>query len=112
MDIFETDDPVLAASRLLNTPGIPSVTKSIRVIQWLMDEVTHLRADNRELRILEREVIAAGEHDETCGKNGSGDCCFRAWRTVALLVDAAQVETAEDEALLRAARRDVADEDA
>lgn len=112
MDIFETDDPVLAASRLLNTPGIPSITKSIRVIQWLTTEVTNLRADMRKLTALERAVRAAAEHDEECGKDGTGGCCYRAWRPVALLVGVASVDTAEDRALLAAALCDVEDEDA
>lgn len=104
MNIFETDDPVLAASRLLNTPGIPSVTKSIRVIQWLMQEVANLRADMQKLTALERAVRDAYAHEHQCASKDA--CCYRAWRPVALLVGAASVDTAEDQALMERALHD------
>lgn len=57
----------------------------------------------RQLTALERAVQYACDHDIDCEEEGEGECCYRKWRTVHLLVGATQHVSDEDRALLDAA---------
>ena len=75
-------------------------------IERLRRERDALRAGVHRLRVLERAVEAAHDHDRECEEEGEGDCCYRAWRLVTILVGRQQVLTPEDAEMLDAALRD------
>lgn len=60
-------------------------------------------SDLRRLSAVERSVRAACDHDVECEEEGEGDCCYRMWRIVALLVGSATNVTDEDRELFDAA---------
>lgn len=64
-----------------------------------------MAADLDALEAVSRAVVAACHHDRDCEKEGEGECCYLAWRAVAVLAGEATNLTSEEQKLLLADAR-------
>lgn len=49
-ELIETDDALLAARHWLAAAGVPSVSSSIKLVKWLLEEAEDERSENQWMR--------------------------------------------------------------